>query len=252
MSRLSTAGRALLAAVTFLTVLPVGRRVSLDGADVAYGSVLFPLVGAGTGALGGGLVWWIGDDVPPVLAAVLGVAVVAAVTGALHLDGLADCADGFGGRAAKDRLRIMRDHTIGTYGAVALLLDLLVRVSVLAALAGSRDALLLSAAAGGMGRVAGPLLAVALPYAQARPGAGEALSAHPSRGRAGAAAVVGLAVSVGCVGVDAWAVLAVLLAVVLLVGRSARNRLGGVTGDVMGAASELVEIGSLALLVALG
>lgn len=251
MSRLSTAGRALLAAVTFLTVLPVGRRVSLEGADVARGSVLFPLVGAGIGALGGGLVWWIGDDVPPLLAAVLGVAVVAAVTGALHLDGLADCADGFGGRTAEDRLRIMRDHTIGTYGAVALLLDLLVRVSVLAALAGSRDALLLSAAAGGMGRVAGPLLAVALPYAQARPGAGEALSAHPSRGRAGAAAVVGLAVSVGCVGVDAWAVLAVLLVVVPLVGRSARNRLGGVTGDVMGATAELVEIGSLALLVAL-
>jgi adenosylcobinamide-GDP ribazoletransferase len=245
------AGRALLAAVTFLTVLPLGRRVPLDGADVARGSVLFPLVGAGIGALGGGLVWWIGGDVPPTLAAVLGVAVGAAVTGALHLDGLADCADGLGGRTTEDRLRIMRDHTIGTYGAVALLLDLLIRVAALTALAGSRDALLLSAAAGAMGRVGGPLLAVALPYAQARPGAGAALSAHPSRPRAVAASVVGIAVAVGCVDVDTWAVLVVLLVVVPLVGAAARRRLGGVTGDVMGAASELVEIGVLALLVAL-
>jgi adenosylcobinamide-GDP ribazoletransferase len=63
--------------------------------------------------------------------------------------------------------------------------------------------------------------------------------------------VVGAAVAVACVGVDAWAVLLVTAVVVPLAGRSARNRLGGVTGDVMGAAAELVEIGSLALLVAL-
>jgi adenosylcobinamide-GDP ribazoletransferase len=244
-------GRAALAAVTFLTVLPVGRRVALDGADVARGSVLFPVVGAGIGAVSGAVVWWIGDDVPALLAAALGVAVGAVITGALHLDGLADCADGFGGRTPEDRLRIMRDHTIGTYGASALLLDLLIRVSALAALAGTRDAVLLAAAAGAMGRVGGPLLAAALPYAQARPGAGEALSAHPSTLRAVLAGLVGVAVVVGCVGIDAWAVLLVLAVVVLLVGRSARRRLGGVTGDVMGATSELVEIGSLALLVAL-
>lgn len=251
MSAVAKAGRAVLAAVTFLTVLPVGRRVDLDGADVARGSVLFPVVGAGIGALSGGLVWWVGDDLPALLAAVLGVALGAVITGALHLDGLADCADGFGGRTPEDRLRIMRDHTIGTYGASALLLDLLVRVSALAALAGTSDALLVAAAAGGIGRVGGPLLAVALPYAQARPGAGEALSAHPSMLRAALAAVVGVGVAVACVGVDAWAVLVVLTVAVLLAGRSARRRLGGVTGDVMGATSELVEIGSLALLVAL-
>ena len=245
------AGRALAAAVTFLTVLPVARRVALDGADVARGSVLFPLVGAGIGALSGGLAWLVGDHAPPLLAAVIGVAAGAAVTGALHLDGLADCADSYGGRTPEDRLRIMRDHTIGTYGGTALLLDLLVRVSALAALAGTSDALLVAAAAGGLGRAGGPLLAAALPYAQTRPGAGEALSAHPSRTRAVVAVVVGAVVAVACVGVDAWAVLLVTAVVVPLAGRSASRRLGGVTGDVMGATAELVEIGSLALLVAL-
>lgn len=246
-----TALRAIAAAVTFLTVLPVARRVPLDGADVARGSVLFPLVGAAIGALSGGLVWVLGDQLPPILAAVVGVAAGAAVTGALHLDGLADSADSYGGRTPEDRLRIMRDHTIGTYGATALLLDLLVRVSALAALAGTSDALLVAAAAGGIGRAGGPLLSAWLPYAQTKPGAGEALSAHPSVARAITATLVGAAIAVACVGVDAWAVLLVTAVVVPLAGRSARNRLGGVTGDVMGATAELVEIGSLVLLVAL-
>src|SRR5690606_8289706 len=86
-SALTKGARAVAAAVTFLTVLPVARRVALDGADVARGSVLFPLVGAGIGALSGGLVWALGDHLPPVLAAVVGVAAGALVTGALHLDG---------------------------------------------------------------------------------------------------------------------------------------------------------------------
>ncbi len=246
-----TALRAIAAAVTFLTVLPVARRIPLDGADVARGSVLVPLVGAAIGALSGGLAWALGDQLPPVLAAVVGVAAGAAVTGALHLDGLADSADSYGGRTPEDRLRIMRDHTIGTYGGTALLLDLLVRVSALAALAGTSDALVVAAAAGGIGRAGGPLLAAALPYAQTRPGAGEALSAHPSRARAVASVAVGAVVAVACVGVDAWAVLLVTAVVVPLVGWSAHRRRGGVTGDVMGATAELVEIGALALLVAL-
>lgn len=73
--------RAVAAAVSFLTVLPVARRVALDGADVARGSVLFPLVGAGIGALSGavvGVVGVVGDHAPAVLAAVLGVATGAA------------------------------------------------------------------------------------------------------------------------------------------------------------------------------
>lgn len=244
--------RAVAAAVSFLTVLPVARRVPLDGRDVAHGSVLFPVVGAAIGALSGSLAWALGDQLPPVVAAVVAVAAGVAVTGALHLDGLADSADGFGGRTPADRLRIMRDHTIGTYGASALLLDLLVRVGVLAALAGTADALLVAAAAGGLGRAGGPILAAALPYAQESPGgAGEALSVHRSTGRAVAATVIGVALAAAFVGVDAWAPVVVMAVVLPLVGRSARNRLGGVTGDVMGATAELVEIGSLALLVAL-
>jgi len=254
MSAVVKAIRALAAAISFLTVLPVAGRVALDGDDVARGSVLFPFVGAAIGALSGGLVWVLGDHLPPLLAASIGVAAGAVVTGALHLDGLADCADGFGGRTPEDRLRIMRDHTIGTYGALVLLLDLLIRVSALAAVAGSRDALVFSVAAGALARTGAPLLAVMLPYAQARPGAGEALNAHPSQPRAAVALVLGglVAFLVLPPSTSAYAAsLATAAAVLGLVAWTAGRRLGGVTGDVMGAASELIEIAVLTVLVSL-
>ena len=248
------AARALAAAVSFLTVLPVTRRSALDGTDVARGSVLFPIVGAAIGAASGSVAWWLGDDVPPLLAAVLAVALGAVITGALHLDGLADCADSFGGRTPEDRLRIMRDHTIGTYGATALLLDVLLRVSALAALAGTREALLFSVAAATLARTGGPLLAVMLPYAQARPGAGEALNADPSQPRAAVALVIGGLITFFVLDPSTAqyaASLATAAAVLAVVGWAAQRRLGGVTGDVMGATSELVEIAVLTVLVAL-
>lgn len=253
MTLLAAAGRAVVAAITFLTVLPFGRLVVLDGRDVARGSVLFPLVGGAIGALSGGAAWVLGDHLPPLLAAALAVAVGAAVTGALHLDGLADCADGFGARARtpEDRLRVMRDHTNGTYGGTALLLDLVIRVAALSALAGTEQALLFSVAAGALSRAGGPLLAVLLPYAQDNPGAGEALNAHPSQPRAAAALVLAGMVAFGCVPDGAGYALALLASavVVLLVAWTAKRRLGGVTGDVMGACSELVELAVLVVLV---
>ena len=253
MTLLQQGGRAVLAAFSFLTVLPFGRLAVLDGRDVARGSVLFPVVGGVIGAASGGTVWLLGDDLPALLAAVLGVAVGAALTGALHLDGLADCADGFGARTVEDRLRVMRDHTNGTYGGTALLLDLMIRVAALSALAGTKDALLFSVAAGALSRIGGPLLAVMLPYAQARPGAGEALNTNPSQPRAAAALVIGALIAFGCVGAgDGRYVASVGIAAVVLalVAWTSQRRLGGVTGDVMGACSELIEIAVLTVLVA--
>jgi adenosylcobinamide-GDP ribazoletransferase len=145
----------------------------------------------------------------------------------------------------------MRDHTNGTYGGTALLLDLIIRVSALAAVAGTQDALLFSVAAGALSRTVGPLLAVALPYAQAKPGAGEALNSFPSQPRAAVVVVIAGLVTFFCVDSTAYPLSLLATAVVIaLVGWTARKRLGGVTGDVMGAASELVELAVLTVLVA--
>ncbi len=245
--------RAVVAAFSFLTVLPFGRLVKLDGRDVARGSVLFPVVGAAIGALTGGIAFGLADRLSPLLAAALAVAVGVMVTGALHLDGLADCADGFGGRTPADRLRIMRDHTIGTYGGSALLLDLLIRVCAVATVARTRDAVLFSIAAGALSRVGGPLLSIWLPYAQAQPGAGEALNSHPSQPRAAAALVVAAVIAFLAIPSTGNYAAAIATAGVLIgvVGWTARQRLGGVTGDVMGATSELIELAVLVVLVAM-
>jgi adenosylcobinamide-GDP ribazoletransferase len=247
--------RATAAALAFLTVVPVGRRIVLDGRDVANGSLLFPLVGAGVGALSGALAWLLGNAAghsSPLLAAAVAVAAPAALTGFLHLDGLADYADGYGGRTVEDRLRIMHDHSIGTYGSAALILTLLVRVGALTTVAGTTHAVSVAAAAGALSRVSGPVLSIALPSARPGAGFGTALTASATRARSGAAVSLAIGTAAVCLRSVLWpaAVAALLAAAVMfaLVGYTAKRRLGGVTGDVMGAASELAETACLAVL----
>ena len=242
--RFRAAARAAVAALAFLTVVPVGRRIALDGADVARATPVLPLVGALLGAVAGSVAWLLGAALGPA-AAVLAVTVLAVSTGALHLDGLADSADGFGGRTVADRLRIMRDHAVGAYGVVALVLALLAKTAAAASLAGQGDVMAAWVAAGALSRSAGPALAAALPYAHRTAGSGSVLHGRRVTGRAAAAGTVAVAVTVAVVGSLATVAVAAALAVTVLVGLSARRILGGVTGDVLGAATELSEIAVL-------
>ena len=123
--------RAPLTAVAVLTRVPVGAGA---GADLASAAPWFPVVGGLTGlgvaavGLGSAAVW------PAYVAAVLAVAAEVLLTGALHLDGLADCADGSGGHTRERRLAIMKDHAVGVYGAAAVVLALGLRTGCLIAL----------------------------------------------------------------------------------------------------------------------
>src|SRR5205823_1129594 len=114
--------------------LPLPRFASVEGGDIARGSWAAPVAGAAVGLLGA-MVYWIGHlmGLPPFLSAGLVLAATLAVTGCLHEDGLADTADGFGGRDRVRKLEIMRDSRIGTYGVCALVLSLLLRAGALAA-----------------------------------------------------------------------------------------------------------------------
>lgn len=224
-------------AVAFLTRLPVGH-----GALTARAAIWFPLVGAALGALVGGAALGLAEVVPPLLAGTLAVALELIVTGALHADGLADSADGLGGRDRERALAIMRDHALGAYGASALVLDLLAKVVALATLAGQGEILPVIAAFA-VSRAAVLPLAAALPYARAE-GTGRALDGLP---RAAAAAGVALAAAVAVV---EPVTLAAGALVVVLVGGLARRRLGGVTGDVHGAAIELTATAALIAAVA--
>jgi adenosylcobinamide-GDP ribazoletransferase len=241
--------RAVAAAVAFLTRIPVGRIV-LDADDVARGSALFPAIGAGIGAAVGGLLVGLDGELTVLVAATLALALEALLTGAIHLDALADTADGLGAGTRERALEVMRDPTIGSFGATALVLDLLVKVAALAAVAADSWAVLAVTAAFALGRAAPLALALALPYARSGAGSGRVLTERAAR----VALVVGIALGVGiavaALGLRGLALVAAAGLVCLAVGLVARRRLGGVTGDVLGASNELATTAALVAAVA--
>jgi adenosylcobinamide-GDP ribazoletransferase len=236
------------AAAGFLTRLPVGRRATPQ--DVVRGAVLFPFVGAAIGACVGGAALASASVLPPLIAGCVAVAVELALTGALHADGLADSADGLAGRDREHSLAIMRDHALGTYGASALMLDLLVKAAALGALA-QDEAVLPVVVAFALSRAVALPLAAALPYARADGGTGRPLAQDLGGWRAVGGVAVATVLSVAVLRLDAVAAIACAAVVATAVGCLARSRLGGITGDVMGAAVELTGTLALVVLVAL-
>jgi adenosylcobinamide-GDP ribazoletransferase len=242
--------RDVAAALTFLTRVPVGSGLPFGGGDVARAGPVFPLVGAGLGAVVGGIAASLATPLSSWLAAALALAAAALLTGALHLDALADSADALGGHSRERALEIMRDHAIGAYGAVAIVLDLLVKAAALAALAREGDVLPFAIAAGAISREVPVPLAAALPYA--RPGEGLALSLTGAAGaRSGAAAGLATLIAFLAAGADGAALAACAAIVALSLGLVFRRWLGGVTGDLLGAAVEISETVTLVVAVAL-
>ena len=229
--------RAAAGAVAFLTRLPVGRLAELDGADVARGAPLFPLVGAGIGAAVAGVATGLEHVLPALAAAALGLVVGAALTGALHLDALADAADALTKHGAR-ALEIMRDHAAGPYGVTALVLDLIVKTAVLASLVTHGHALAAATAAGALSRAVPLAIGAVLPPVR-EDGAGASIRVSRAGAAAGIAVAVALAFVAGAAHggelVGAAAILAAAAALFY------RRWLGGVTGDLLGAATEVSE-----------
>ena len=241
--------RALAAAVTLLTRLPVGSRIHIDGEDVARSLAWLPLVGV---ALGGAIALAARglegrlDDGP---AAVLIVAAWALATGAIHLDGLADSADALGGGDRERRLAIMRDSQIGSFGALALVLVVVLKITLVAAVLARGHHLWLIAIPA-VARAASSALSAALPYARDE-GTGAALVSGGRRAeRLAVAVATALVVALACARLRGLLAVVAVLLVAVVVGRLAQRRLGGVTGDVLGATIELAECAALVALLA--
>lgn len=243
--------RALRVALQFLTRLPVAGPEDWRDEDLARALPAFPVVGTCIGlALGASHTGLAALGLPPLAAATLALAVLGPLlTGALHEDGLADTADGLlGGRDRAARLRILRDSNIGAYGAVALAGALLLRVSLVASLA-PLVALAALGLAHGLGRLATVVLMARLPYArETDEGPGGPMIQHlrPTDLRR-ALAMGGLLVLCAAPVLQGAALAGLLGGGLLLVGlaRRAQRDLGGVTGDLLGAACVLVELAVL-------
>jgi adenosylcobinamide-GDP ribazoletransferase len=235
--------------LAFLTRLPLALSAPDTGADVARASWTFPVIGAFVGAFGA-LVYWFAHSLgqPALVGASLAVAATLLITGALHEDGLADTADGFGGGTTRERkLDIMRDSFIGTYGAAALILSLLLRIGAIASLADPALAALALIAAHAGARATLPIFMRRVPRARQ-----DGLSAEagvPPPQSADFAIAIGLGVLLICLGFGATFITLILVALALgLIARLTINQIGGQTGDVLGAVEQASEI--LILLVA--
>lgn len=244
---MSVLGGAVVA-LQYLTVLPLPR--SRVAGDLGRAAGWFPVVGLGLGACLALASLAVDRVVPPGVGAMLLVALWAALTGGLHLDGLADTCDGLGGGWSRERaLAIMRDAHSGPYGVTAIVLVLGLKAAALASLPEGLawKALVLAPV---LGR-AGPLLLVWL-CPPARPeGAGHALAAGARWPTLVTGGLVAVLASVAMLG--AWGALALGVSALLAWGLAAhlRRRLGGFTGDTLGALVEVTEAGVLTLAVSL-
>jgi adenosylcobinamide-GDP ribazoletransferase len=246
--------RDLRAAARLLTVFPLRSEVEPPPAEAAgiqtetgNGTLLraAPLIGLVIGALGALLYWGAASlGLDPAFCAIAALALMAGASGALHEDGLADFADALGGRDPEARLAIMRDSRLGAFGALALIFSVGLRVTAIAEIAdpGLVVFALLAAAAGSRGFMS--LILLRLGPARAD-GLGAGLG-EPSQETVATAFILALLAILIFLGpLAGLAALLIGVAATLGVAELARRRIGGYTGDIIGAAQQAAEIAIL-------
>jgi adenosylcobinamide-GDP ribazoletransferase len=212
---------------------------------------MFPLVGLMVGLLGA-LTYACATalGLPPLPAAVLALAALVWSTGAMHEDGLADLADGFGGTSRARKLEIMRDPRVGSFGVIAIVLALLARVALLAPLAEPAPVAAALIAAAALSRALIPIAMLVIPQSRSDGLATRAGRPHPARVAAAAAIAILIVLSLLPPPVAAIAMAAATLAGAM-VAMAATRTLGGITGDVLGAIQQVTEIAFLSAVVAM-
>ncbi|HTU46169.1 MAG TPA: adenosylcobinamide-GDP ribazoletransferase [Bryobacteraceae bacterium] len=238
--------RSFLAGITFLTRFPVGRFVTFQAADVAHSSAWFPLIGFVLGAIYSLAVALLKGHLPLMIIAVLLIALDAVLTGGLHFDGLADTADGFGGGKSRDDvLRIMRDHSIGSYGGLALAILVALKVTAYTALLQRSNWITPFILIPGLSRWSVLLLTGTLPYARES----ESVIQGMDKRSLLWGSVITILAMVAARSARTWIAMALVVTVTAAFGLYSRWRIAGITGDTLGANLEVCESAALLLFV---
>jgi adenosylcobinamide-GDP ribazoletransferase len=240
----------LRTAVAFLTRLPMPHPEGATPEHFVRAHRMFPIVGAAIGAAVGFFCLALRVvGLPDLAAAALALGASALLTGALHEDGLADVADGFGGgRDVAAKLEIMRDSRLGTYGALILMVSLVAKLTALAALPDGVvvQGLIVSHT---LARGVLPFMAMSLPYARK-----DGLAANAGRPDSTTVMTAGALAGVIALLALPWRVAlgAALVAAACAIGMGwlAQRQIGGQTGDVLGGTEQLGETAILLLLAA--
>ena len=221
-------------AVGFLTRIPVGDPSAGGSREVKVGRAVpwFPIVGALIGATQGGVWWLLAQGTTPLVAAAVSTTVAALITGAFHHDGLADMADAFGGGwTVEQRMEILKDSRLGTYGTSALVLAFGLEIAALSSFEPTDGALAILAM-----HIFGRALAVLamLKAPVAGDGLGATYMADIPRLATQIVLVLATAATAVLLNSTAWAIAPAALAAIAIV-VLARRKIGGITGDVLGA-----------------
>jgi adenosylcobinamide-GDP ribazoletransferase len=239
---------SLALAIRYLTIAPIPAGPHVEPTTLGRAAAWFPVIGLALGLAIAGSERAIGALFPALLDALLTVTLWKLLTGGLHLDGLADCLDGLVGKDVAERLRIMRDSRIGAFGAIGLILFLLLEVAAVSELsADSRWRALMVAPA--VARAATPLVAWVFPPATPV-GQGAMFRGGLTRARVAVAMALGAVIAIAVLGVAGLLVCVMVAAASLGLGWFSARRLGGMTGDVLGAAIEIAELVVLLTVVA--
>lgn len=234
---------AVALALSFLTVIPVPSRWlgGIGPIDLARSFSCFPLIGLLLGAVASLPVASFAQRGTPLLHAALIVALLCLLTRALHLDGLADVADGFGGGYTPERrLEIMKDSRTGSFGVAAILFIVLLKIAALDSLLehGLLGAIPLGTT---LSRFAMVATAYRSPYARKEGGLGKSFVEHISTRHLGVAWILTFTLSIWLSGLMALGAIVAILILVALTRLISRRMIGGVTGDVLGAVNEASE-----------
>jgi len=235
----------LITAFRTLTILPVPGR---DSDEMASSLPFFPLVGALIGLMVAGLAWLVAGKYGwPAGAGVLCVVLSSFVTRGIHLDGLADAFDSLGGWTIQRRLEIMKDSRVGSFGVIALVLVLAAKIVSIARLAGSGNYLVLIVPFI-ISRIMQVQLIVALPYARAEGGIGRKFVEGATIYHLIVAYIVGFLLCFAAGNIKAILIAVGASLFCLFLAAWMRRTFGGVTGDLIGMGSELLEAGTLVVL----
>ena len=229
--------RGFFVAMSFLTRIPIHHK---HEPQVGSAAPWFPIVGVVVGAIVGGVAWGVSNLTTPLLGAAVGVLVGVAVTGAFHEDGLADIADAFvGGWTIEQRLKILKDPLHGSYGVAALCGSIVLRVCALSSIAPSR--MFTVAIAAHCFARAGALALMLTTSLARHEGLGSDYVKSLRRSPTTISLVVSLFFVIFLVGVWSIAVIVATIAGAMTIRWWSKKKIGGITGDVLGAAEQVSE-----------
>jgi adenosylcobinamide-GDP ribazoletransferase len=236
---------SFIGALMFLTRVPVSRYYVFRAEDLPRSATYFPIVGLLIGLLAGLVLFCAELLVPPILAVLFCMGTAVLITGALHEDGLADAADGLiGGREPIHRLEIMKDSRVGSYGMIVLWFSLTAKLLLLNALLerGVYLAVCALVVAHGLGRAGTVALLFACKYVRTKESKGGPFGNCVRLKELAAALPIPVVISILLLGKRAVLSLVLAAGATWAAGAYFKKSIGGITGDCLGAANQLIEL----------